>query len=97
MFNPKTQSIMKILSLNHEANAFEVFYITDEYAKWCIDNNVDDYEFNDASCFNDFVTDFFRDLGYDNPEFKTFCACDDDEKVRVIEAYPDEHIIELVN
>lgn len=87
---------MKILSLNHETNDFEVFHITDEFAKWCIDHNVSDEEAEEPEYFNNFVTDFFRGLGYDNPEFKTFCVCDDDETVRVIEVYPDEHIIEMV-
>lgn len=86
---------MKIISLNHDTHDIEVFHITDEYAKWCIDHNVADEEWPEPECFNDFMTDFFRDLGYDNPEFKSFMVCEDDEPVRIMEAYPDEHIIDL--
>jgi hypothetical protein len=87
---------MKIISLNHTSHDFEVFHITDEFAKWCIDHNVSDEEAEEPECFNNFMTDFFRDLGYDNPEFKTFCVCEDDEPIRVLKMYPVEYIVEII-
>lgn len=88
---------MKIVSLNHETNDVEVFYLTDEYAKWCIDHAIGDEEYEEPERFNNFMTDFFRDLGYDNPEFKSFMRIDDDgTPVNILEAYPDEHVIETI-
>jgi len=87
---------MKIISLNHESNDIEVFHITDEYARWCIDHNVSDEEFEEPECFNDFMTDFFRQLGYSNPEFKTFMRLEDDTVVNIMEAYPNKHIIDTL-
>lgn len=96
---------MKIISLNHETENIEVFHITDEYKKWCAENadkydeedpenNTDFYSYSE--CFNDFVTDLFRRLGYDNPECKTFMRVADDTPVNLVEIYPDEHIIDIL-
>lgn len=87
---------MKIISLNHDYHDIEVFHLTNEFEKWCTEHNVSEEEAEEQECFNDFMTDFFRNLGYNNPEFKTFCVCDDDEPVQIIEAYPNQHIIETI-
>ena len=87
---------MKIISLNHTTHDFEIFHITDEFEKWCAKHNLSKEEADEPENFNDFMTDFFRELGYDNPEFKTFCVCDNDEPIRIMEMYPEEHINEII-
>lgn len=88
---------MRIISLNPDTENIEVFHITDEFVKWCIDHNVGDEEFEEPECFNDFMTDFFRQLGYTNPELKTFMRVEDGTTVNIMEMYPDEHIEDILS
>lgn len=42
------------------------------------------------------MTDFFCQLGYTNPELKTFMRVDDGTTVNIMEMYPDEHIEDIL-
>ena len=92
---------MKIIVLNHETENIDILHITDEYEKWCA-QNAHRYDEDDpgntcySECFNDFITELFRQLGYDKPEFVNYMRVADDTPVHLMEIYPDEHIIDYL-
>lgn len=82
---------MKIYLLNNENTSIDIIHVGNKFAVWCIDHAIGDEEYDNPEVFNEFLSDFLKELGYDENTalFAQYIRCDEGEEVTMRDVFPE--------